>query len=167
VSLAEVPPGSDHRTLAWLRDLRDLVIALEARVPDSADEDDGSGSSDNNNGIVPVADTAAVLASNAGPVTDEDAYTTVTPSAPTGARYAEILFRVNSTDNADDGDLKCKGAEGIESPILCECIAGTDDARDGVIHWVALDDAGAFQYKFTNSSTTSIEWSVTYMGYSL
>lgn len=112
--------------------------------------------------MVPV-----LLASDAGPTTTENAWVSVHAGAPEGAKRAAIRVSVNSTDNADDGDLRLMGSDMIDSEILVECVAGVDDARDSLLKWVNLDTAGNLQYKFTNTSGTSIEWSVKALQYSM
>lgn len=115
--------------------------------------------------LVPVSPT--LVAGNAGPITTEGSYISVNAGVPKGAACVELLLTVNSTDNADDGDLRVMGSEGIDSGILVECVAGASDARDSVIKWVNLDAGGNFQVMFTNTSGGTIDWSVTVLGYSM
>lgn len=161
-----IPAGLDPKLEYYLKGLELRVIALEEKTgiaTDGGTEDElVSGAS----GFDPVPDTESVLANQS--TGTEDAWTTVASGAPSEARFAKILFRVNSTDNNDDGDLKWRtDSASIASPSLVECVALADDARDSVIDWVTLDSSGSFQYLFTNTSGTSIDWSITYCGYSL
>lgn len=160
-----LPARTDPEMYAYLKYLLGRINKIDKAV--GVDSDEG-GDETGAFGFNPTPDTAAVIAGNGESEDTEDAWTTVSAGAPTGARFAKIRFRVSSTDNNDDGDLKWRtDSSGAESPIMAECVALEADAQEITFDWVTLTDGGTFDYKFTNTSATTIDWNITYCGYSL
>ena len=167
--MEEVPFGSDHRTLAWLRDLKAKVEDIETKVGRTSDTSAGEDPDETVTGAFnPVPDTEASLASS-GAASAEDAWTTVTPAAPAGARYALIRFQLWSNAASDVGYLQWRTENGaVESPRVSELVNTFQKAPgDFAFLWVTLSAAGTFQYKMTNTSASVQDWDVTYCGYSL
>ena len=163
MTLPPVPPGLDYRLEYFLTQIRSELSSLNKKTGDTGTTSETGVFDSSPSSFTLTADTATLLVDQS--TGTENAYTTISAGAPADARYAELLIIVNSTDNADDGDMKLKGAEGIATPILAECVAGAADARVMVTKIISLNSAGEFQYQFTNTSATTIDWSIYYMGY--
>ena len=91
MALEEVPPGSDHRTMAWLRELRDKVEILSKVLGEG---EGGIGTIDTPALAVfnPVYESSrTVLAGTGESEATEDAFTTVSAGAPAGARCQRRL----------------------------------------------------------------------------
>lgn len=162
--MPKLPARADPELYAYLKYLRSRIERIDKTI--GVDSDSGSDDDALTFGEF-VADTATHIAGNThGTVTTEDAWTAVSAGAPAGARYAWFRREVNSTDNADSGDLAIRTPSGVTQPGP-RCVALAADARDSDIVKARLSDAGEIEYLFTNTSGTTIDWALYYVGYEL
>lgn len=159
----QLPARVDPELYAYLKYLRDRVTLLEKRLGAGEDEELGTDDDASPLGFEPIYVTPASLADQGAGT--EGAWTTLTPSAPSGARYATIIFEVRSTDDADVGKLEWRTESGAAEIMAVEVNSDEDDAQPRIVFFVPLTSGGSFQYFFTNTSTTTIDWSITYVGY--
>ena len=164
-SLPPVPARQDPETQFFLEKLRSLVLGLQKKLGGDDETSTGSVSDSTFTEFEPIYAAMSTLADQG--TGTEGAWATLASSAPADSRYAIIIFEVSSTDDADIGDLKWRTENGA-AEILAVYVSGDeDDASPRMMCFVPLDTSGQFQYKFTNSSTTTINWSITYCGYVL
>lgn len=119
--------------------------------------------SDPGDSFVPTYATMATLADQG--TGTENAWTTVASGAPAGSRFAIIIFEVSSTDDADVGDLKWRTSSGAAEILAVYVNGDEDDASPRMMCFVPLTASGDLDYKFTNTSATTINWLITYCGY--
>jgi hypothetical protein len=167
MSKPQLPARVDPELYAYLKYLRDRVSALEQAVGISDETDSGTGDEVSNALFEITYETPVTLAGSGEATSTEDAWTTLSAGAPSGARYAIIRFGIDSTDDADVANLKWRTESGAAEIPCVEVDSDQDDAAPRIAYFVTLDGAGQFQYLFTNTSATTITWSIQYVGYAL
>lgn len=163
MTLPPVPPGLDYRLEYFLTQIRSELSSLNKKTGDTGTTTTDQPVNNDSLAFLPVYATSASLVDQS--TGTENAWTTLASTAPADARFAIIIFEVSATDDADIGDLKFRQASGEAEVNTVYVNSDQDDASPRMMCFVPLDASGQFQYNFTNTSVTTINWSIWYTGY--
>jgi len=98
----------------------------------------------------------------------EDAWTTVSAGAPTGARMAIVQFEAYSNDDTDDYTISWRtenGAQEVKAMrIDPSATADSSDQNPIVWYFVPLTGTGQFDYNVT-STAGALNWTIRRLGY--
>ena len=161
MSAPTVPPDLGFRLEAFLNWARARILAISNKTGIGDDNGDLPGASGGTD-FVPTYETPTVLADQG--TGTENAWTTLSSGAPADARYAIVLFEVEATADADQGEFTWRTDSG-EAEIPGPIVSGDeDDAQPRLWFFVPLNASGEFDYLMTVGGGGP-NWKITRIGY--